>query len=541
MAERKLILLLSGEIASGKTTLSKNLQDKYGFKVSRTREGIKKRYHASRSREDLQIFGEKLDKTTKGRWVLEHFQDEFYTSFFENDFFVIDSVRIKEQIEQFRRAYGYSVFHIHLLSSDATLYDRFIKRGENKDLGERKLKRKYSEFKKNNTESQVNELADKADLVIDTDRCNANDVFVKVVCFLKLLPPNDSELVDIIVGGQFGSEGKGQVAAYLSPNYDCLLRVGGPNAGHSVYEEPIHDVFHLLPSGTNRNKTAKLILGPGSVINLKKILEEVKKFGIEDRKRLIIDENVTVISEEDIKNEKKYKKNIGSTTQGVGYATAKNIIERIKGKNSHKAKHFKELSSFIGSSFEELQFLFRHNKKILLEGTQGTLLSLHHGIYPYVTSRDTSASGCLSEAGISPKRVRKIILVTRTYPIRVAGNSGPFLSNEIGWNDVSKRSRIKINELLNREKTTTTKRDRRVAEFSWPLFQKSCELNSPTDIALTFSDYICIENRKAKRYEQLTSETKRMIEEVERCAGVPVSLISTSFDYRAIIDRRNWI
>ncbi|MCB0721415.1 MAG: adenylosuccinate synthetase [Ignavibacteriae bacterium] len=540
MAERKLIVLLSGEIASGKTTLSTNLRDKFDFKVSRTREAIKKRFDKSKSREKLQIFGEKLDKSTKGKWVLDYFQEEFYDIIPDHNFFVVDSIRIKDQIEQFRKAYSYSVFHIHLLSSSETLFERFVKRGENVGLSEKALKKKYAEYKANTTESKVNELFQKADLVIDTDRCNAEDVLVRVACFLKLLPPNDNKLVDIIIGAQFGSEGKGQVAAFLSPSYDCLLRVGGPNAGHSVYEEPKHDVFHLLPSGTNRNKKAKLLLGPGAVISIGKIIHEIENFRIEDRNRLVIDENVTVISEEDIKLETEFQKKIGSTAQGVGAATAKNIIERIKGNNNHKAKYFKMLKPFIGSTYEELQKLFRDNKKILLEGTQGTSLSLHHGLYPFVTSRDTSASGCLSEAGISPKRVRKIIMVTRTYPIRVGGNSGDFLSNEINWEIVSERSGIKKDELVQREKTTTTKRDRRVAEFSWPLFHKSCELNSPTDIALTFTDYISVKNRKAKRYEQLTTETKNMIEELERCAGVQVSLISTTFDYRAIIDRRNW-
>ena len=131
MAERKLIVLLSGEIASGKTTLSTNLRDKFDFKVSRTREAIKKRFDKSKSREKLQIFGEKLDKSTKGKWVLDYFQEEFYDIIPDHNFFVVDSIRIKDQIEQFRKAYSYSVFHIHLLSSSETLFERFVKRGEN--------------------------------------------------------------------------------------------------------------------------------------------------------------------------------------------------------------------------------------------------------------------------------------------------------------------------------------------------------------------------------------------------------------------------
>lgn len=135
-------------------------------------------------------------------------------------------------------------------------------------------------------------------------------------------------------------------------------------------------------------------------------------------------------------------------------------------------------------------------------------------------------------------------MVTRTYPIRVAnpknGTSGPFYSRELTWGDISARSSIPEAELVENEKTTTTNRGRRVAEFSWSEFRKACELNSPTDIALTFADYFDISNRDARRIEQLTPETIHFIEEIERCSGVPVSLISTRFDYRSVIDRRPW-
>jgi adenylosuccinate synthase len=131
-------------------------------------------------------------------------------------------------------------------------------------------------------------------------------------------------------------------------------------------------------------------------------------------------------------------------------------------------------------------------------------------------------------------------MVTRTYPIRVGGTSGPFISREIDMETIAGRSGKDAAELKRNEKTTTTKIDRRIAEFSWELFRKACELNSPTDIAITFVDYFSTKNEKARRYDQLTVETRQFIEEIERCSGVKVSLISTCFDYRAIIDRRNW-
>jgi adenylosuccinate synthase len=225
----------------------------------------------------------------------------------------------------------------------------------------------------------------------------------------------------------------------------------------------------------------------------------------------------------------------------VGFATATNIVARLYENDDHKAKHFiKELRPFLGSTANELENLYKEGKKILLEGTQGTGLSLHHGLYPHVTSRDTSVSGTLSEAGISPRRVRKIIMVTRCYPIRVGGTSGPFMSNEISMQIVAERSGKNAEDLVKKEITTTTKKKRRIAEFSWLMFRKACELNSPTDVALTFTDYIAEKNEKARRYENLTDETRRFIDEIERCSGVQVSLIGTTFDYRAVIDRRNW-
>lgn len=546
MAERKIILILTGEICTGKTTLSTLLNERFGFLQCKTKEGLlffakKKLKGREPDRKFLQEYGEELDKENKGKWVLEFFQHLFSKNFYQNQLFLVDSVRIIEQIEHFRKAYSYFVYHIHLKASQTKLEERYISRNEIHTGDTHELKNQYAQVKSNETESNVNKLAEDADLVIDTELCNSEDVLIRVASFFKLLALTNLKSVDVIVGGQFGSEGKGQISAYLSPEYDCLVRVGGPNAGHSVFETPVKDTFHLLPSGTKRNPFAKLIIAPGALINLEKLLKEIKDFGVEDADRLVIDENVTVISQEDIDFEEKIKTKIGSTAQGVGKATSRNIISRLNNDDRHKAKKYsKYLKKYLGSAQEELEKLFAENKKILLEGTQGAFLSLNHGFYPFVTSRDTTVSGCLSEAGISPKRVRKIVMVTRTYPIRVEGNSGPFFSNEISLEEISKRSGKSLEELKRLERTSTTDRDRRIAEFSWVLFRKACELNSPTDIALTFVDYIYAPNEKARRYDQLDGDTRQMIEEIERCSGVKVSLIGTCFDYRAIIDRRNW-
>jgi adenylosuccinate synthase len=111
---------------------------------------------------------------------------------------------------------------------------------------------------------------------------------------------------------------------------------------------------------------------------------------------------------------------------------------------------------------------------------------------------------------------------------------------DLTYEQLSERSGIAIDELLKTETTTTTGRQRRLAEFDWEQLRRSTLLNGPTDIALTFADYLNVQNRNAYRFDQLTPETVRFVEEVERVSGVPVSLISTNFNERNVIDRRAW-
>ncbi len=114
------------------------------------------------------------------------------------------------------------------------------------------------------------------------------------------------------------------------------------------------------------------------------------------------------------------------------------------------------------------------------------------------------------------------------------------MSQEISLAEIERRSGIALSRLQKTETTSTTKRKRRICEFDWVLLKKAAELNAPTDIALTFVDYLSIKNQNARRFEQLTSDTLRFIQEIERVAEAPVSLIATRFHHRSIIDRRIW-
>jgi adenylosuccinate synthase len=441
-----------------------------------------------------------------------------------------------DQIRTIRQAYSFSVVHVHLKAPDDLLAERYKQRH---DPGFKELA-SFSDAEKDKTEARVKRLEDAADFVIDTGRCLQQAVLVRAATHLGLYSRAYDRRVDVVVGGQYGSEGKGHITSYLSRDYSVLVRVGGPNAGHKVFQSPDPYTHHQLPSGTSRNPAAKLILAPGCVLNAKKLMEEIAKHGV-DAERLSIDPQAMIISPADIKGEDGLVKKIGSTGQGVGFATARRV--RGRGGDVILAKDVSDLRPFIRQTWSLLEEAYRRNQNILVEGTQGAGLSLYHGSYPHVTSRDTSVAGCLAEAGISPSRVRKVVMVIRTYPIRVESpkkaTSGP-MDLEIDWSIVARRSHIPLAQLQTTEKTTTTDRKRRVGEFDWALLRRAAALNGPTDLALTFVDYLNRRNEKARRYEQLDPETKQFIEEVERVGAARVSLISIRFDFRSIIDRRSW-
>jgi adenylosuccinate synthase len=484
----------------------------------------------------LQEAGDALDRKTNGRWIAEALARKLL-DLPRGVMILVDAVRIERQVKAIREAFGPIVTHVHLTAPLDELARRY--RGRRKSVRELSS---YRQVRTNQTENNIESLAALADVVVDTRQSTPDQVVVRVAARLGLYGRSYERLVDVLVGGQYGSEGKGQIAAYLASAYDVLVRVGGPNAGHKVYEEPEPFTFHHLPSGTRRNTNAQVVIGPGAVISVEGILKEISKCEI-SKGRLFIDPQAMIIDHADLRGESSLVKAIGSTGQGVGLATVRKILRTSASPQVRLAKAVPDFKDYIHETREILDDAFAAGKRVFLEGTQGSGLSLHHGNYPHVTSRDTTVSGCLAEAGIAPTRVRRTIMVCRTYPIRVGspknGHSGP-MSNELSLRDIHRRSEIPLKELEKTERTSTTNRERRIAEFDWSLLRKASSLNGPTDIALTFADYLSIKNRAARRFEQLTRETIHFIEEIERVAAAPVSLIATRFNFRSIIDRRTW-
>jgi adenylosuccinate synthase len=544
----KRLILLSGPVGAGKSTLSMALERDLGVYVVKTRKLLLELASSEDARSNLQAAGEDLDRKTNGTWVANAIQRAADASEFgDNADVLVDSVRILPQIQSIREKYGARVFHVHLTASSEELARRYEERKKHAK-GELES---YDAVRADPTESQVEELGKVADFFIDTERSTAGDVLVRIASWLGFFGRGSDRLVALLVGGQYGSEGKGNIASYLSQEYDVLVRVGGPNAGHRVFlgGERESYAFHHLPSGT-LHSSAQIIIAPGSTLRVHELMQEIAECTV-DVKRMSIDPRAMIIDDADLEFEKKtLVKTIASTGRGVGAANARKMLRGANFDGTLNeggvtlAKDVKELRPYIKETRALLDDHFRQGHRVFLEGTQGTGLSLHHGLYPHVTSRETSASGCLSDAGISASRVRRIIMVCRTYPIRVqdsdSGKTSGRMSKEISYGELSRRSGISVEELKAIEKTTTTKRQRRIGEFEWELVRKAASLNGPTDLALTFADYISIENRKAQRFEQLTPETIRFVEEIELVTGATVSLISTRFGHRAIIDRRKW-
>ncbi len=279
--------------------------------------------------------------------------------------------------------------------------------------------------------------------------------------------------VTVVVGGQFGSEGKGKICAHLAitDNVDYMVRCGGPNSGHTVDVAGERYQLRQVPAGFI-NPHTRLLVAPGALINPSVFLKEVELCGL-DHTRIGIDRNAGVIEDVDLDNERSLDLSgrLGSTGSGVGSAVSRRALREsdFRLAESHPA-----LKQFITSVRDELRIAVRHEQSVVVEGTQGFGLSLYHADeWPYRTSRDTTAHSFLGEVGLGV-RDYEVVMAVRTYPIRVAGNSGP-LPNEVSWDYVQKKSGYPhpIAEF-----TTTTNRLRRVAKFDWSVVGQAVAANS---------------------------------------------------------------
>lgn len=341
--------------------------------------------------------------------------------------------------------------------------------------------------------------------------------------------------VAVVVGGQYGSEGKGKVALEYTrkEGMDIAIKVGGRNSGHTAYKNGEKYIFKVLPTGILCDGVTGVIPS-GAYFSVDDFLREKKLADLSD-KYIKIDP-YSVIIDEDMISEELHDgliQKIGSTGSGTGEA----VIKRIKRNNKIKfAKDIDVLQPYLENTKKYLREQIDKQKKLIIEGTQGYGLSLlHSNEYPFVTSRDTTAASVISEVGLSPLDITEIILVIRTFPIRVAGNSGN-LKNELNWEKVAELAGTS-KDLT--EYTSVTNKVRRVASFDEEIVKSAIMVNQPTKIVLNHVDYI---DNTVYDSGEMTSKVKKFIEEIEGKIKRKIDYIGTNpytyFEQWLSINRR---
>ncbi len=332
-------------------------------------------------------------------------------------------------------------------------------------------------------------------------------------------------MVDVILGLQWGDEGKGKIVDYFAPGYDIVARFqGGPNAGHTLYVEDKKVVLHQIPSGIFHQNTINLI-GGGVVLDpltLKKECEKVSSFGIDPTKNLYISERTNIIVPTHRALDKaseisKGSDKIGSTLKGIGPAymdkTGRNAIRvgdildksfvtnyiklRLKHQRLLDGFHFNEdIGQWEEEFFEGIEFLktlkivngeyflnhkISEGKKVLAEGAQGSMLDIDFGTFPFVTSSNTISAGVCTGLGVAPQKIREVIGVSKAYCTRVG--SGPF-PTEL-FDDTGEELRK-----IGSEFGATTGRSRRCGWMDLVALQYACMINGVTKIVMTKADVL---------------------------------------------------
>ena len=332
-------------------------------------------------------------------------------------------------------------------------------------------------------------------------------------------------MVDVILGMQWGDEGKGKIVDYFAKNYDVIARFqGGPNAGHTLYVDGKKIVLHQIPSGIFHEDKVNLI-GNGVVldaITLKRECENVAAFGVDYKKNLFISERAHLIlpthraldkaSEQSKGNEK-----IGSTLKGIGPAymdkTGRNGLRvgnlldksfttdyiKLRMKHQRLLDNFnfqEDINAWEEEFFEAMEFLrefkivngeyfinekIQKGQRVLAEGAQGSMLDVDFGTFPFVTSSNTISAGVCTGLGIAPQKIKEVFGISKAYCTRVG--SGPFPTELL--DETGEQLRKTGNEF-----GSTTGRPRRCGWIDLVALQFACMINGVTQIIMTKADIL---------------------------------------------------
>ena len=329
----------------------------------------------------------------------------------------------------------------------------------------------------------------------------------------------------VVIGGFFGDEGKGKIISYLAlkDKPTIVVRGGaGPNAGHTIKDGKQTYKVRMLSSGF-LNKEARIMVGPGVVVNPDVFLKEITDFDVNGR--AFLDNNCGIIEESHREADSKgqLKDKIGSTGSGTGPANAERAMRTLK-----LAKEIDVLQQYLIDVPLEINSALDRGENVLIEGTQGTHLSLWHGTYPFVTTKDVTASGICADVGIGPKKVNEVIVVFKSYLTRVG--TGP-MPGELDADETSKKGWEEFG--------TVTGRLRRAAEFDFDLAKRAIMLSSATQASITKLDVRFPKCAGVTSYNDLDEDAKEFIKNIEEKLGVRVTLIGTGPSVNDVIDLRS--
>ena len=327
---------------------------------------------------------------------------------------------------------------------------------------------------------------------------------------------------DLIVGIQWGDEGKGKIVDLLAQKYDAVARYqGGHNAGHTIVVDGVTHALHLIPSGI-LNPKALNIIGNGVVVSPEALIKEMVQFG-NLKGRLFVSESAHMILNfhiaiDQAKEKLRGKKAIGTTGRGIGPAYSEKIaragfrlgelrnIDKLVARvleyfeqnsavfsalgvasqgeeelRTELTAYAKEILPLLENTTQMTWKLLKEDKKVLLEGAQGTLLDIDHGTYPYVTSSSTISAGACTGLGISPKDIGHVTGIVKAYCTRV-GN-GPFPTEDFG--EEGKRLGVQGHEF-----GTTTGRARRCGWFDAVACRYASRLNGCDTLSIMKLDVL---------------------------------------------------
>lgn len=332
-------------------------------------------------------------------------------------------------------------------------------------------------------------------------------------------------MVDVILGLQWGDEGKGKIVDFFAPNYDVIARFqGGPNAGHTLYVKGEKVVLHQIPSGIFHNGIVNLI-GNGVVLDpvtLKKECDKVASMGVDVKKNLFISERTNLIIPTHRALDKaaelaKGDEKIGSTLKGIGPAymdkTGRNALRvgdlldpefnvlynKLRAKHQQLLDNYnfaEDISEWEKEFFESIEFLKQLNivngeyfinnkiaegKRVLAEGAQGSMLDVDFGTFPFVTSSNTISAGVSTGLGVAPNKIGEVIGITKAYCTRVG--SGPFPTELFDATGDELRK-------IGNEFGATTGRPRRCGWIDLVALKFACMINGVTQIVMTKADVL---------------------------------------------------